>query len=161
MTLVNVLHSCTAWPLSRHETLAENISGLHVVLQQSQAWTAPQSHVGEHRARIERLLQLPVGVTTVGLTGLPVQYLWTASRAPAQCQLPCQVPLSGVQVCRHVRSLLRVWGPGEMYVQQPGGEVAVCSSCSVVGLRCWAGVSYACVPSVVEPPSRRRRSGGD
>ena len=36
-----------------------------------------------------------------------------------------------------------------MHVHRPGWGVAVRGSCSVVGLREWAGVSYACVPSVV------------
>ena len=36
-----------------------------------------------------------------------------------------------------------------MHVPRSGWEIAVCSSCSVVGLRWWAGVCRVCVPVVV------------
>ena len=39
--------------------------------------------------------------------------------------------------------------PGYMHVQRPGCVVAVCGSCSVVGLCWWADVYRSCVPLVV------------
>ena len=45
--------------------------------------------------------------------------------------------------------VMRVWSPGEMHVQRPGWGVAICGSCSVVGLRWWADAYRACVPSVI------------
>ena len=36
-----------------------------------------------------------------------------------------------------------------MHLQRPGWGVAVCGSCSFVGLRWWAGVYCACVPLVI------------